>query len=278
MDIKLERANEYLAFLDSAREAFLAAEDRRVVGEFDSETGDYVFRVVGEIPSWEWGVRVGEFAHTLRTSLDNTLWELIRKRGGRPKEGVTQFPIYEDETKWKRKAQRQIDGVLQEDRAFIKRAQPFQLESDPHGRPLFVWHPLAMLGHLNNLDKHRAIHTSFAAASVTTIQPRGPARSFLLGTGRLGLGFVAGTLPVWGLPSFRSPDGSVTGDEGLSFLGRDDDPTEIARVFKIVTDSPNPKMEMEPSPTLDISFSSRERPMDIYATRHPELRHSQHEP
>ena len=92
--LKIRRADECLAFLNDQRAALLEATGNRVVGEFDTAAGDYVFRV-NEEPPLAWGISIGELAHALRGALDNLLWQLVLARGGTPTR-ATQWPIYED--------------------------------------------------------------------------------------------------------------------------------------------------------------------------------------
>jgi len=123
VDLKLRRAEEHLRFLDAERGKILPIHPDRMVGQHDPQTGDYVVRVEGDPPPPEWGIPISEFAHALRTALDNLLWQLILARGGKPVSRVTQFPIYEEETKfngkpksrkgsWATEADRLTDGIF----------------------------------------------------------------------------------------------------------------------------------------------------------------------
>ena len=129
--LKIRRADECLAFLDDQRRSLLEATGNRVVGEFETGSGDCVFRVTGE-PPLDWGIPIGEYAHALRSALDNLLWQLILARGGTPTK-TTQWPIYEDEAKsiakasGRTKIQAQTDGVLGEDLEFIEGHQPYKM-------------------------------------------------------------------------------------------------------------------------------------------------------
>jgi hypothetical protein len=186
--LKLARGDEYLALLHGQRTTLLAAEGNRVVGQFDPDTSDYIFRVEGEPPPLAWGVTLGIDAHLLRSVLDNVLALLVEAHGG----VVTrahQFPIYQRKaefwakTKEGRRAEDQTRGVEPVEFAWIEAAQPFkEREGNPFLEALSAampkagkaaladlyaaWHPLAMLGQLNNVDKHRRLHTSYAAAAL----------------------------------------------------------------------------------------------------------------
>ena len=274
--LKLTEADKHLDFLRAYRIEHVEMGHRGIVGQYEPSSGDYVFRVDGKVPPPDAGVRVSIFAHLLRSSLDNLLWQLILARGGKPRtefgkhgERPTQFPIYEDEAKFNRQAEAETNGVEPPDFALIQSAQPYKAGPD-----FARWHPLAMLGHLNNVDKHRFVHPTFAAGLIQrVVQPRPGmkgipvGRPYLMvanGPKRMMRDSGVNSPSVDGLVVPICPDGSVVRDGGWSFLGSDDDPTEVARVRKIrIAKGRKPKMEMQPTPMFDISFSDRDRPMIV---------------
>lgn len=266
IDLKLKRADQYLALLNDRITTFLNDEDRRVIGEFESETSEYVFRVTGDPPPFEWGLTVGEFAHCLRSGLDNLLWQVILARGGTPKDKVTQFPIFEHETPYDTgKAQRWTKGVSVDDWAFIEAAQPW------HEGPAWnARHPLAMLADLNNVDKHRFVHVAYAAIGLAwPSRPIGPARIPLYrGLSALiqeATGVTTGVIvpDLTGIPH-PVPVRDIADVDRVRFVtGADrDDRTELLRA-SIIPSGPHPEMKMEPRPTLDVSLSNAEQPMTL---------------
>lgn len=282
--LKLRSADENLAFLYGQLGLFMRTEAGPIVGEHDRETGDYIFRVSGGAPPLDWGLLVGQYAHLLRSSLDNLLWQVIELRGATPKPGLTQFPIYEDEAKFNGKANPRrpsaftlTEGVLPEDFAFIEAVQPYQDRRHPNlatkreeNRPALsdlyaAWHPLAVLAYINNIDKHRFIHTGYAAVAPLLPGRMGEPVPTFINSGRLALYLPVGQgLQAIGLSMPVCTDGSVLGDDGMNFK-TNDDPTEIARAFRIkVRPGAEPKMEMQPPPALEISFCDRKRPVSIY--------------
>lgn len=270
--LKLSRADKYLDQLRAYRIERAGIHERRIIGEYEAASREYVFRAVGHLPPLDAGVDVGVLAHLLRSSLDNMLWQLILVRGGKPRIDFgpkgsnlrpTQFPIYEKRTEFERKAEAETKGILPPDFTVIEAAQPF------HAGKLAKWHPLAMLGYLNNVDKHRFVHPAIAAGEIQrTILRKPVGRPYLVnadGMARIVADRIGQPTTLTGVVAPYKPDGSVLGYEGWSLGGNGDDPTEIARVRGvIVAPGRQPKMQMQPRPTLDISFSDVERPMTIH--------------
>jgi hypothetical protein len=253
-----------------------------VVSHYDADFGGYVFRVPGRLPPLTWGLAVGEFAYYLRSALDNLLWQLVIARGGTPTR-VTQFPIYEDETDKKGKpnvrwVEKLTDGVLPEDFTFIEGLQPYKA-----GLDLAKWQPLALLGHLNDVDKHRYVHVAFASAAMIPAEGPQAGRIFLdgfeaewpkrvtfVGEKEM-LGHKVGFMTFSGsaLPIMPA-DGSIVSDGPITRYfasGSDDDPAEVYRVSGARPRHPHTKMKMGPGFLLEVSFSDRERPMTVFDLR-----------
>lgn len=271
--LKISRANENLTLLHNLAQTFV--ENRSVIGEFDPQTSDYVFRVGGEPPPLGWGVLVGEVVHNLRSALDNLLWQLVISRGKRPST-QTQFPIYEHVTVKKRKPEgivavpvadevaRLVQGVRKEDRAFIEAAQPY------HDGECATRHPLALLGYLNNFDKHRIVQPFFSCLTVDIPgEPPLPIYDGVMPFLQRALNRGASTRHVQGfsvMPILNEDAGEDRGVELNSGLRRNDR-TEIMRVHLAPT-GPNPKVEMNPRPTLTVAVGDTERPVlfsDLWA-------------
>jgi hypothetical protein len=247
--LKLKRADEHLAFLDEALRGHIGDEERPILGYFDSDASEYVFRVDVEPPPEDWGTRVGEFAHNLRSALDNLVWQLALLGGGTPDKS-TQFPIFEDEVEWNSGKRRSQTRALRPHYvARLKPAQPFHLGEN------IALHPLAILTHLNNLDKHRAVHVGFVWL------PDG--RPF----------FWANTpwVGVWKtLKPLRKTTEITFGDDIesvdallMSDMYDPDDRTEVLRI-RLKPSGPNPEVKVEPSFPPAITFSDRQRPVLLH--------------
>jgi hypothetical protein len=237
---KVARAYEHLTALHIERRAFLDLIDHRPIGYFDSQHNEYVFKSLGPAPPIKWGILVGEFAHNLRSALDNLLWALIEHRGGTPTKS-TQFPIYDDEASWdSKKARKARAGVTTSDEILLKEIQPFYMA--PRLGMVPEWMALYHLRELNNSDKHRFVRgvymiTAPGPDALSVFPPDYPAR----------------LIPI--------RDIEVTGEGGgwgVSWVP--DERTEIQRT-KVRVTGPYPEMKMEGSFVLDVAFNEREWPV-----------------
>jgi hypothetical protein len=198
-----------------------------------------------------------------------------------------QFPIHERKpdfwaTKEGPRAEVHTRGIEPVEFAWIEAAQPFkEREDNPFLEALSAampksgkaaladlyaaWHPLAMLGQLNNVDKHRRLHASYAAAALEVRDYNGNVVPTILGSrGHAFLYVRPGEIirAAWPIPVCR--DGSVAELGKFVIGGSDEDPTQVAR--NRVTPAPGrtPKMEMNSRAAIEVSFSDWERPMTIF--------------
>lgn len=236
IDWRLERADKHLTTLDQKRTAFQARidkKDRRFIGEFDSDTSEYVFRLNGKPPDPRIGLIVGEFAHQLRSTLDNLVWQLVLLRGGSPTR-KTQYPIYERWEGYRDSRTVMLRGVSVDDRALIEAFQPFQLgDRAPNAY-------LALLAWLSNVDKHRFLHIGGAFPQ------------------RFGIPdfFDSTENPSAGdFPWYARPIRDVRKILGVSYVPTmtSDDRAELMRVR--IDAGPDPEMEMQGDPPIEVSLS-----------------------
>jgi hypothetical protein len=98
----------------------------------------------------------GDFVHNLRSSLDHLAWALVLENGGTPREDhpATQFLVYEDRlTRDGQVRPMKIEGGISTQAEYLlETVQPFQRLDDP------TLHPLWILTHLWNIDKHRTLN------------------------------------------------------------------------------------------------------------------------
>jgi hypothetical protein len=102
---------------------------------------------------------VGDFLHNLRSSLDHLARGLVETQGNRPSDNppyATAFPIHRDPPG---RGRAQITGgVHPRALAIVESLQPYNA---PNGNSRE--HPLYVLNHLSNIDKHRTLHLPVVA-------------------------------------------------------------------------------------------------------------------
>lgn len=147
---KVGRAEEHLRAFDELYTAFAHSNPYTIFTEFDPKTGWHVVRwhVLHEPPLEELGLIFGDMISNLRATLDYLAWQLVLAAGQRPGKR-TGFPVVRREKDWEVQSQASLHGVDPRWIAEIEFLQPFRrLEQPSH-------HPLAILDHVNNLNKHR---------------------------------------------------------------------------------------------------------------------------
>lgn len=132
------------------------ANPMRLVGYFNDEGTLYLIRTeIEEHPPHRLPILIGEWAHNLRSALDQVAWELVEMNGGVPSR-KTQFPILDfaptkDGVRVPLRVKAKTGGVSEDVLTLIERAQPYSHGDDP------TWHPLSLLAEINNCDKHRTL-------------------------------------------------------------------------------------------------------------------------
>ena len=229
--LRLERADQHLAYLNSEVAAFIATVRGSIRGHFHPESSQYVFSLSGEPPS-EWGVFVGEWAHELRAVLDNLIASCVEKRGGTVTK-VTGYIIADHFNRWNGGYGQNLKGLLKSDRALVKNRQPYLRGN------LALDHPLSRLQWINNTDKHRLLHPSDVASAAAEF----PAPEVMPG------------IPVVDEP---------LGAQILAFRFRNPilskDGTEFCWVT-LANAGPDPKMHMDRDPPISVSLTGSERPL-----------------
>lgn len=103
---------------------------------------------------------LGEFAHNARSALDNLVTALVVREGGTPN-GHHKFPLSTHVNEWTGSvadlwpAEGPLAGVTREDLDLIHDVQPFHADAP-------ACHPLALVGWVNNADKHQMLHAAIA--------------------------------------------------------------------------------------------------------------------
>jgi len=151
--LKLERAMTYLSDFSQATAAWEASRPYTITHEFNAKRSQYVVRAKIDRPLSEdnpvAAVMVGDCIHSMRSALDNAVWELARLKRKRIPQN-TGFPIYGSEFDFVCKGSPMIAALPKQARAVIESMQPYQ-------GPGMVQKNLALLNSLWNTDKHRHI-------------------------------------------------------------------------------------------------------------------------
>jgi hypothetical protein len=168
--LRLQRAGSEADSLGLEQKTFLHQVPYTVErGEFNGRTQKHVYRVSQKArPPDDWGVRVGEIAHNLRSALDGLVYQLAVQNGAKePKD--TQFPIFlrrynkkigtsEIRGFYGRRGstglgagERHIKRLSPCHQSLIERLQPYRRGRGGKNSPFWLLHEL------NNADKHRLI-------------------------------------------------------------------------------------------------------------------------
>ena len=230
--LRLQRADQHFAQLNSEISGFIDSVRSGIRGEFNEESGEYVFWLTGE-PPLEWGLLIGEWAHECRAVLDNVVSALVIKRGHEVTV-KTAFIIANDYNRWNGGWGQDLWGLLKSDVALVKKRQPYIRGNKA------LDHPLSRLSWINNTDKHRLLHI---AASATRLMPNGWPEKWSC------------------FPSLDEPKGAIVGEANFH------DPlslTKASAVFcrvPLVNVGSNPKMHMDGDIPITVSLTGTERPL-----------------
>lgn len=231
--LKIERASEHLDTLEQERGRFLADIHDRIVGHFEPQGSYYIFRVSGEPPDERLLPVVGEFAHNLRSALDNLTCALVEHRRNVVTK-QTQFVIADTSDIWKVEIKRKrLRGLSTDDIAMIQGLQPYQRGHDAES------HPLSRLGWLSNRDKHPQPHWAYA--------------------------IIDQLFPLPEKISMILPANDTTGMPGAVWLNSGSssgDRAEIARCW-LPGPGPDPQMRMELNNPIDVSLSDSARGLTL---------------
>ena len=163
LEAKLQRAACHLRelettgfqFLDGVSQLMLESSNpmvRSVVA--DPSTNSYLVTLTLPSPPVEISLALGDFLHNLRASLDYLARELVLAAGGQPLDGPggTTFPVL------LKAPARELDirpGTWAGARRLLAEVQPYS-DIEKRGNH----HPLALIGELNNRDKHRLLNVT----------------------------------------------------------------------------------------------------------------------
>lgn len=159
--LKLAHAHDVLTLLDGEISRVLTAGSRSEPR--DNYDGSFsAMYAPPEQPYPEMGLMLGDFAHSVRSALDNLVTVLVLQNGQQPIKDNA-FPIYTRRADWKKNVTKRhplgegpLANVSQADYDAIEQLQPFNdtSVSDPEDNLL------AVLARVNNSDKHAMLLTA----------------------------------------------------------------------------------------------------------------------
>jgi hypothetical protein len=154
----------------------------RVLGEYNRDSGQYVFEAPLEPLPEDVPLVLGDFIQNRRASLDYLITALIHAASNEEHER-SQFPIYginrigwQDIDKWWEDdpsgvIERNLEGTPPGTKAALKKLQPFY--GGPFGGANPMAHPLFKLQAMSNRDKHRRLNLLENRAAVDFVDARG---------------------------------------------------------------------------------------------------------
>lgn len=166
---KVTRAADLLEHLQTMQAALREGREEHEYERRDNATGDdtnpivWVEWVLTKTPKplpLAFSAVLGDVVHNLRAALDYSTWAAVDDhiRGTNPR-GVA-FPLYDNDADFAKWAKRKEKWYAQPTIEAIERAQPFHAPADTR-------HPLSVLQHLSNVDKHRLLNVvEFAAVDL----------------------------------------------------------------------------------------------------------------
>jgi len=150
--MRLDRAKEYR---EAIQRDFRRLEEDGSLLRVEPNDEKTVLDVFLNLPEVQWSLLVSDCLHQMRAALDNMVYALYVARCGVPnpaKAYEIAFPICTSREQFDNRGGARIEGLDPGAVAIITRAQPYKRRDRPE------FHPLAVLGELNNRDKHRALH------------------------------------------------------------------------------------------------------------------------
>jgi len=165
--LKLERAESHLAELDREIARYAARDPYVAVREIHCELHPACWRFTLQVrhePDRGLAMIAGDAVHNMRTALDHIAAALVPSDHRRD----AAYPIgLEDNPKTREGFQKRLRGADPEAMTIIRETQPYLLPTETERRR----HGLAVISHLDNLDKHRQlmlIASGLANAGSTT--------------------------------------------------------------------------------------------------------------
>lgn len=153
-DAKIARAEEHLDILKSEIQDFVKLIKHKAYVKTNpaNNTAWIVYHTLNSSPPIRIGTIIGDCVHNMRSALDNLICGLIRVHYSSHDCVNRQFPIATTTERWTNRRTDHTEGVPEDVMAVIKSFQPCFGPDE-----LGLKHPLAILQHLDNINKHRTV-------------------------------------------------------------------------------------------------------------------------
>lgn len=166
---KIDRAKEHLDRLKASFDSFATSGDSyAVLKEFDSKTGEYLFRIRIKQPPplVEWSLLIGDTFHNTRTALDHLFFALVLKNNsGGIKENTSSisFPILREASTFNGRRVNLERWVGKKALAMLEAIQPYKTPGGCSSSPLLFLHDRDIF------DKHKLLLPTIQVFKETTI-------------------------------------------------------------------------------------------------------------
>jgi hypothetical protein len=148
---KLNRAREHSDAFDRCFDEWIESDPYRFTFKLEPETGWWRFYwQVLKPPPVDLPLIFGDLLTNLRGTLDYLAWQLVLLSGQQPTDR-TAFPIVKEGKNWGSACGDRLAGINAQWVSMVESLQPYHRLDAPE------LHPLAVLDHVNNINKHRAL-------------------------------------------------------------------------------------------------------------------------
>jgi hypothetical protein len=166
MYYKLDRAEALLNGLNAKVDAWFATKPYRLRTEHNADFTDYGFfvDVIGSPDIVRWSLIYADFVHNLRCALDHMVWAIAVHENpavAASNDRSLMFPIWNNPPSRDRRRIHRLNKPVRDAVEFVQ----------PCNRVVTApMHPLALLGYLDNMNKHQLLYLATATVAATQMR------------------------------------------------------------------------------------------------------------
>ena len=236
VELKIERAQEHAAHLQSNLRTFLESGPYKVAHKHDPQTRKLIYYVSSADPVPEsLPLIAGDAIQNLVTALDHLAYQIVCSDTGDnpPSPHRIYFPVADDAAKYEASKHSKLEGATEDTFVAIDTLKPYKGGND------LLW----VLHRLNNIEKHRLLLTVGSQAAGINL-------------GQLMAGHLAETFPPEAIEAFESMD---------VFLNPADKGFPLKAGFELyigaIDEKPNPKQQFRFDVAIDESGIIEGKPL-----------------